>query len=406
MGSRILVIAVILAVCCCGLQAAEDTNGVQRFVQEKFLISFWFDPPADANMDKHYRQIAEANFTVTMGRFGAHEPNGTRRQIALSEKYGMGALIYTGGFEANELPNSKTVWGYMIQDEPSAADFPKLQKRVAELRAVRPGKLAFINLFPDYATPEQLGTKTYEEYVDKFVKEVNVDVLSMDYYPHFKPGKDERDGYCGNLEVMRKFSLERGIPFWNFFNTMLFQDHTDPTEAQIRWQIWTSLTYGAKGVMYFCYWTPGGKGEFIQGWALVTSDGRLTRHYEQAKRINAELKKLGPTLMKLNSTGAYRVKTGDDYRKILAGTPIKSLTAGEYLVGVFKHADGRRAVMLNNYEFAYTSWPTVVFDGDPNKVVEVSSETGKEIAIIDDSPNMEGLQISLDAGMGRLFLLP
>jgi hypothetical protein len=36
----------------------------------------------------------------------------------------------------------------------------------------------------------------------------------------------------------------------------------------------------------------------------------------------------------------------------------------------------------------------------------VDQKTGHEVPIYDDSPNMEGLHISLDAGAGRLFLLP
>ena len=78
----------------------------------------------------------------------------------------------------------------------------------------------------------------------------------------------------------------------------------------------------------------------------------------------------------------------------------------DYLIGTFRHTDGRRAVMLNNYRFAYTAWPTVVFDVPTSKVREVDPKTGREVPIYDDSPNMEGLQVSLDAGAGRLFLLP
>ena len=37
--------------------------------------------------------------------------------------------------------------------------------------------------------------------------------------------------------------------------------------------------------------------------------------------------------------------------------------------------------------------------------LEVSPETGGTAPIVDDSPDMEGLQISLDAGEGRLFIL-
>ena len=118
------------------------------------------------------------------------------------------------------------------------------------------------------------------------------------------------------------------------------------------------------------------------------------------------LKQLGPALMKLTSTTVYRCKPGDDFAKILKGSPIHSVTDGDYLIGEFRHADGRRAVLLNNYHFAYTTWPTVTFDCDQAKVVEVSPVDGKEKAVEDDSPDMPGLQVSLDAGQGRLFLLP
>ena len=63
-------------------------------------------------------------------------------------------------------------------------------------------------------------------------------------------------------------------------------------------------------------------------------------------------------------------------------------------------------MLLNNYRFAYTAWPTVIFDVDPARIVEVNQDTGGEQPLRDDSPATDGLQISLDAGEGRLFLLP
>jgi hypothetical protein len=119
----------------------------------------------------------------------------------------------------------------MLRDEPNAADFAGLRQRVDAIRAARPGRFGYINLYPDYANAAQLGTPTYDEHVARFVKEVGTDVLSMDHYPMLQPGADGRDGYCRNLEAMRKYSLQEGIPFWNFFNTMPFGPHFDPTEG-------------------------------------------------------------------------------------------------------------------------------------------------------------------------------
>jgi hypothetical protein len=79
---------------------------------------------------------------------------------------------------------------------------------------------------------------------------------------------------------------------------------------------------------------------------------------------------------------------------------------GDYLVGAFRHADGRRAVLLMNYRFAYSAWPTVVFDAPADAAREVDPLTGRLIPVRDESPDMPGLQISLADGEARLFLLP
>ena len=118
--------------------------------------------------------------------------------------------------------------------------------------------------------------------------------------------------------------------------------------------------------------------------------------------------------MQLTSNDVIRISesASDLPWERLTGSPILNLERGnydppqDYLIGVFTHTDGRRAVLLNNYRFAYTAWPTVLFDAPLHEVREVNPASGKEQAVIDDSPNLDGLQLSLGAGSGRLFLLP
>jgi len=397
------ILALLILAC---LAVAVPTARAQvRFEQTEFCIGFWVDPPADENWDLRYREIADANFNVVLGFFGATTVETAQRQVELCEQLGMKAIVSRVTDDPYELPDGPACWGYGLGDEPGAAAFPALAEQVAALREARPGRLAYINLFPNYAPPAALGTETYDEHLRQFVDVVDPDVLSMDHYPMFTPTADGRQGYIDNLASMREVSLEAGIPFWNFFNTMPFGPHFDTTESQLRWQIYSSLAYGAKGVLYFCYWTPRG-GEFPKGGAIITAEGRRTRHYDQARRINAELKAMGPTLMALTSTGVRRIQRGDDVAALLTGSPIASITDGEYLIGEFTHVDGRRAVPLNNYDFAYTSWPTVEFVAPLEQVTEVDRVTGEERAVIDDSPDTDGLQVSLDAGEGRLFLMP
>jgi len=404
--------AAITGVATLGVLGAA-AHAAETFVQDRLAIGLWVDPPLDANADARYKELADANFTLVIGGFGGTGVEKVSQQLALCEKYGLRLVAPSHGIAPEDLPDGPALWGYSLRDEPSAADFPDLRQKADAIRKVRPGKLCYINLFPNYANEKQLGTPAYDEHVRLFVETLEPSVLSMDHYPIFLPGRDGREGYCENLAVMRKYALERNIPFWNFFNIMPYGPHTDPTEGQLRWQIFTSLAYGAKGLLYFCYYTPVSD-EFPKGGAIIARDGRRTRHYYEAQRINAELKNLGPTLMQLASTGVYRVseEAGDKPETVLQGTPIVNITRADhdpphdYLIGVFRHADGRRAVLLNNYRFAYTAWPTVTFDVPADQVIEVDKRTGEMAPVIDDSPEMEGLQISLGAGDGRLFVLP
>lgn len=384
--------------------------GPSRFVQDRFVIGMWVPPATDENLDTHYQEIAEANFNLVVGQSGGN----LSQHLERCNRFGLKTLIRADGPVEN-LPDGPACWGYLLADEPGAAAFADLAKRAEEIRTRRPGRFGYVNLFPNYAPLGALGTASYDEHLARFVHEVKPEVLSMDHYPLMRPEGDSRQAYCDNLESCRKHALAAGIPFWNYFYSMPFNDRLDPTEAQIRWQIFTSVAYGAKGVLYFCYWTPGkgaaGAGEFPKGGAILTAEGRKTRHYDEARRINAELTRLGPTLMKLTSIGACRVTT-ETNSTALAGSPIRKLArvpgdpVGEFVIGTLRHADGRRAVLIVNHNYSYTAWPTVEFDADPKQVSEVSKTTGEAAPVVDDSPELKGFQLSFGPGDARLFLLP
>jgi hypothetical protein len=382
--------------------------GARRFVQERFVVGFWVEPPFDRRAEARYREVAEAGFNTVIAGFSNAEP---RAFLGVMRKFGLQAILSPKGDAVNTWPDDPAILGYSLRDEPGTGDFPQLRMRVDAVRRERPGKLAYVNLFPNYATPAQLGAANYEEYLTRFLREVDADVLSMDHYPVFRPDADGRDRYCENLAALREQSLKAQIPFWNFFNTMPYGPHTDPTEAQLRWQIFASLCYGAKGVLYFCYFTPQGA-EFPKGGAIIAVDGTKTRHYAQAQRLNSVLKSYGPTLMRLTSTGTFRVRPNEEPAPALRGSGLLDLKRapgdppGDYLVGAFRHEDGRRAVLLMNYRFAYSAWPTVVFDAPADAAREVDPLTGRLIPVRDESPDMPGLQISLADGEARLFLLP
>ena len=80
----------------------------------------------------------------------------------------------------------------------------------------------------------------------------------------------------------------------------------DVSESEMRWQIYTSLAIGAKGVLYFCYWSPVADSTFLRGQAIMTpriapgssakptiADQVPSQKYAIVKRLNAKLRVLG-----------------------------------------------------------------------------------------------------------------
>ena len=473
-------------------QAAAKTDddnsasaaAVPRWKQDVFAISEWQPPFVGAGpnweheADVRYQEFANANFTVLLGGLNRNETTcycstgkelccgktGVAVQMKLCEKHGLkcvpgpkegGGLIQRIDPAAT---SSKAWWGFDMSDEPNVKEFPMLRNVSDQVAALYPGHLRFINLLPNYATPAQYNASTYSDYVDAFVSQVDPDVISMDHYPFFELADDQscesRAGYRANLGVLRKAALKANIPFWNFFSTMPFGGHSDPTEAQLAWQIFTSLAYGAKGILYFCYWSPAGQGgTFIRGGGVMYPQGTLNKsagppgdislhsaklyrrgaHYEHARKINSIVKNWGRYLLGATSTGIYRIfpgtaapkpsscKSGDQPPSSLDGCVLNNVTdlkvsASEWtpklgegiLIGQFTLDDGRTALLLHNQNPDFNIWPTIGFVDSVKlaDVLEVDPVTGAETALLDDSPLMEGWQISIQAGYARFLIVP
>jgi hypothetical protein len=218
-----------------------------------------------------------------------------------------------------------------------------------------PGVWPYINLFPNYADASQLGTNTYDEYVEKFVETCRPPVLSYDHYAIFEGG-GMRGEYFANLESMRRAALKHKLPFWQIVLSVGCLNYREPTAADMRFQVYTSLAYGARGLAYFKYFTPA-VGNYRNG--PIDQFGHETSMWHTLRQVNLQVGKLAPTLLKLTTDRVYHFgnvpagSTGPDEKSI-----VKAM-AGQMLVGDFTHADGTRYVMIVNKDLAasVTGWP-------------------------------------------------
>ena len=195
-------------------------------------------------------------------------------------------------------------WGHLLKDEPSAAAFPALSGAVRAYNERNSEKIAYINLFPSYASAEQLGTDSFQAYVDQFFAAVEgLEHASLDYYPLNTDGI--MSGYFSDLQTLSAKASENNIPFGIYIQSVSFApSKRTPTEDEMRWQTYCCLAFGAKQIKYFTYRTPGSSSEqFLD--ALIGRDDEKTERWYGAQKINTELAAISDVYMQYRHLGTF-----------------------------------------------------------------------------------------------------
>ena len=220
--------------------------------------------------------------------------------------------------------------------------------------------------------------------------------------------------------MLRRAALEAGIPFWNFFKAMPYGSESsgspspyDVSESEMRWQAMTSRALGAKGVMYYCYWTPNGAASRL-GQAIMTpapgSKPNLANQvpgpkYPMARRINSKLRTLGEWLLERQSSGVIQASGGRADTTTIEGcggiASINGTDVGDkwsFLLGLF---DANRTVLLVNQDSNHPALATLGLW--QVEMHEVDAHSGGLKLALDDAPFAPGFQLSVNAGDARLF---
>lgn len=336
----------------------------------------WRSPVMDA--EAALRSIAACNFTLSA--------YASPKDLPVIEKLGLKAVLFPptdeqpwknkwrtispGDIEKSverwiaSCQNSSAVAAFYVWDEPGTPEFPGLAAAVDAIRKHAPGKLAYINLFPCYATigapdQSQLGAATYEEYLERFIEEVKPEVLSYDDYM-VQYSDDFRDDakaaiYFRDLLTVRQIALKHNIPFWNTVaSSQIRPGFTIPSPANLLVQAYTTLAAGGKGLCWYTYFQGG------YAYAPIDNSGRRTQTWHYLRMVNGQVRTLGPIMNRLTSTGVFFSRPWPDSDvPMLPGRIVESVTARSSLsdakapepvlmVGEFTGEDGVDYAMVVN----------------------------------------------------------
>jgi hypothetical protein len=272
------------------------------------IVTYWAGP---AMTDAVAKQMAEGGFNLVWCG---------EKDLDLVHRHGLRAQLTDGLLSPATLDNPAqrekldaliarvakhpAMYCYFITDEPGAGAFAALGKLVAYLRQRDPAHMAYINLFPTYASNDQLGTKgdvvtAYREHLRQFVEVVRPALVSYDHYQFAING--DNDGYFLNLAMIRRAADEAKLPFLNIVQACTWAPTAmrPPKPDEVRYLVYTTAAYGASGVSYYVYCCAGHVG------GIALPDGTPTPLYHALKKINREFAAITSQTQPLAWQGAF-----------------------------------------------------------------------------------------------------
>ena len=298
--------------CAIGLLATTDLQSLGEEPAKPWqlglpIVTYWAGP---AMTDTAAQQMTQGGWNLVWCR---------ENELDVADRHGVRAQLQDPLLAPGSLDNSEkreqlealiqrvrrhpSLYAYFITDEPNATNFPGLGKLVAYLRDRDPEHLAYINLFPTYATNEQLGNSggkiaAYQAHLREYLEKVKPALLSYDHYQFTAKG-DSAD-YFLNLALIRRAALESRLPFLNIVQAASWTSSMRvPNSDEMRFLVYTTLAYGAQGISYYVYCCPGHTG------GIANADASPTPLYRALTLLNHDFVEIARELQSLKSLGVY-----------------------------------------------------------------------------------------------------
>lgn len=343
------------------------------------------------------------------------------------------------GLSAQNYKDHPALWGDDLIDEPDSPSFEALNEICAHYYNTAKGKIPLINLFPIYANSEQLGNEEsiplwkkvffyntdfsspgvdrYKRHVSDYINKIDTDYISVDIYPlHLKRnalGDLEKDTYglwLRNLDILAEACRATDRDLWvitqaagNTAGEESGMRYAD-SPADIRWQAYAGLAFGAKAIIHACY----SGGWWDRDSHLIDAEGNRTDTYYAAQKVDEELKSFAKVYGSYDNKGAYLLNdtfaAGAQYKYF---TPVSDRykpqikSADPILVGCFDAKDSAsKAFVLVNMHETRTNLPANLSLKVPGASKLTVYQAGKTITFLNDG----SCSLSLSNGEGVFII--
>ncbi len=383
--------------------------------EQHIPISVWYGPTLKTVNPVDFLTIRDAGFTNCYIDLQDSELN--QRALSFADSIGIGLFVTDSHIDRFKAGRDSTLYiidslttlyssfnsfsGYFLSDKPGLDDLAPLSVLTDYLHSRFPAHTFFINAFPEYAVPALLDTSVYADYLSVLSRNLRPKFLS---YEHFGIIRNQiRPEFFSNLEAARQNALKHDVPFWSYALLVAFDNHPVVAHSHVRFQLYSGLAYGAKGVHYYSF-RPPKNNSYEYGDAMLSVEGDHTDALSFCRLINSELHKIGPTLMRLTSTGVYFSNPVPPQGSAFTpGLPIIKIDSPSILAGFFVNEFGEKYVLFVNTDFSYGKRARIHFSEEVLSLVEISKNYMPPLVIEWEDEIYKDADILFKAGDGRLF---
>ena len=398
----------------------------------------------------HYARLSgAAEVTAALEQLRAHRAGFAMKSLACYEsdadrtRAGRGRLflnrdeaLSVGAIDSTLVPergiNAPSTLGWTIWDEPELGDslafrnIGLMSRRIAANPSSSSG-LAFTNLFSSCIRDTAIADSAYTAYLERYLGLFDAPLappplLSFDEYPFQVPERIENNWFR-TLRLVRDatnaYARRTGarVPWQAMIQLSPYRDPAAPAFTAMfgvvntRWQAYTALAYGAKGL---CYYQLGPARSRIEVWGDGIIDERgdtVATTYSQVRALDADLHRLGPTLMRLDPVETFHADTlgwsgtkDELLRPRTTAAILASFNAGadSALAGHLKdRTNGDDYLMVVSKALVASSTFTLTLASRADSLFRISRSTGRQV-LLGTTTNTIRLT-RLAPGQGELF---
>lgn len=356
-------------------------NPDRTYRQDKFIISSckaWGAGFVDSADDiRRCIQICK-EVGCDMTEYIWASPELTRECIMACEEYGIDGVFVSwdafGSFERRKRDNKinfekledfmnfakkyKHFYGYNVWDEPLPPEnIAATREQLDIIEGMDPGKLYYTVAIPSYNTDYTWENGLFEDYMERYTKEINPAIMALDYYPfaaHRSDSFEQLDNHDIFLDiaVTRRLGLEIDAPLW-----FCIQVHDSPfmeryyrfTPEKMNMQANNVLMHGGKAIQLYAT---------VEG--AVYNDGRKGPMYFPIRDMNKRLHQWGKTVMALTSEHVFHspelLRDNKDFEKYREPLTDSKILADKELpfrcsAGELTDAEGNRYMIIMNRDY-------------------------------------------------------